>query len=80
VAGSYVIDGTISRNAHIRVIRDGVVIYEGEVGSLKHYQDDVKQVQSGYECGISVEQFNDIKVGDQLESYEVVESRRTLEV
>ena len=80
VAGSYVIDGTISRNAHVRVIRDGVVIYEGEVGSLKHYQDDVKQVQSGYECGISVEQFNDIKVGDQLESYEVVESRRTLEV
>ena len=80
VAGSYVIDGEINRNNRIRVIRDGVVIYEGEIGSLKRFQDDVKEVQSGYECGISVKNFNDIKVGDQLESYEIVEKKRTLEV
>ena len=80
IAGSYVIDGEINRNNRVRVIRDGVVVYEGEVGSLKRFQDDVKEVQSGYECGISVKNFNDIKVGDQLESYEIVEKKRTLEV
>ena len=80
VAGSYVIDGEINRNNRIRVIRDGVVIYEGHLDSLKRFQDDVKEVQSGYECGISVKNFNDIKVGDQLESYEIVEKKRTLEV
>ncbi|NBB73673.1 MAG: translation initiation factor IF-2 [Bacteroidetes bacterium] len=80
VAGSYVVDGEINRNSRIRVIRDGVVIYEGHLDSLKRFQDDVKEVQSGYECGISVKNFNDIKVGDQLESYEIVEKKRTLEV
>jgi len=80
VAGSYVVDGEITRNSRIRVIRDGVVIYEGEIDSLKRFQDDVKEVQSGYECGISVKNFNDIKVDDQLESYEIVEKKRTLEV
>jgi translation initiation factor IF-2 len=80
VAGSYVVDGEINRNNRIRVIRDGVVIYEGHLDSLKRFQDDVKEVQSGYECGISVKNFNDIKVGDQLESYEIVEKKRTLEV
>jgi len=80
VAGSYVLEGTISRNHQIRVVRDGVVVYEGQIGSLKRFQDDVKEVKSGYECGISVQNFNDIKAGDELESFIVVEEKRTLEV
>ena len=70
VAGCYVTDGTIVRsNAGIRVVRDGVVVYEGKLGSLRRFKDDVKEVQSGYECGISVENFNDIKPGDRFEVY-----------
>ncbi len=80
VAGCYVIEGKIRRNDDIRVIRDGVVIYDGDISSLKRFKDDVREVQNGYECGISVENFNDIKVGDHLEGYEVVEEKRTLEV
>ncbi len=80
VAGSYVTDGKITRNHQIRVIRDGVVVYEGGIGSLKRFQEDVKEVKSGFECGISVANFNDVKVGDELESYVVVEEKRTLEV
>jgi translation initiation factor IF-2 len=80
VAGCYVQEGTVSRNHKVRVVRDGVVVYEGEISSLKRFQDDVKEVQSGYECGMSVEKFNDIKVGDELETYVVVEEKRTLEV
>jgi len=80
VAGSYVTDGEITRNHQIRVLREGVVVYEGSIGSLKRFQDDVKEVKSGFECGISVQNFNDIKVGDELESYVVIEERRTLEV
>lgn len=80
VAGSYVVEGKIRRNDSIRVIRDGVVIYDGDISSLKRFKDDVREVQNGYECGISIENFNDIKVGDHLEGYEVVEEKRTLEV
>lgn len=80
VAGCYVIEGKIRRNDNIRVIRDGVVIYDGDISSLKRFKDDVREVQNGYECGISVENFNDIKVGDHLEGYEVVEEKRTLAV
>ncbi len=80
VAGCYVTDGTISRNDRIRVIREGVVIYEGRIGSLKRLKDDVREVQSGYECGLSVENFNDVKVGDELETYRIIEIARTLEV
>jgi len=80
VAGAYVTDGTITRNHRIRVIRDGVVTYEGGIGSLKRFKEDVKEVKSGFECGISVENFNDVKVGDELESYVVIEEKRTLEV
>ena len=79
IAGCYVTEGKINRNNPIRIIRDGVVIYEGEIDSLKRFKDDVKEVQSGYECGLSVHNFNDIKVGDEIESYEVVESKRKLE-
>ncbi len=70
VAGCYVTDGTIARaSSGIRVVRDGVVAYEGKIGSLRRFKDDVKEVQTGYECGISVENFNDLKPGDRLEVY-----------
>jgi translation initiation factor IF-2 len=68
----------VTRNNPIRVIRDGVVIYEGRIDSLKRFKEDVREVQSGYECGISIENFNDIKVGDEFESYTMVESKRKL--
>ena len=80
VAGCYVIDGVIKRNDRIRLIRDGVVIYEGGLASLKRFKDDVREVQSGYECGMGMENYDDIKVGDQFEAYEIVETKRTLEV
>jgi len=80
VAGCYVVEGKIRRNDSIRVIRDGVVIYDGDISSLKRFKDDVREVQNGYECGISVENFNDIKVSDHLEGYEIIEEKRTLEV
>jgi len=79
IAGCYVTEGKLNRNNPIRIIRDGVVIYDGEVDSLKRFKDDVKEVQAGYECGISIKGFNDIKVGDEFESYEVVEEKRTLD-
>lgn len=69
VAGCYVTDGFIRRNCGVRLIRDGVVVYEGKLGSLKRFQDDVKEVTSGFECGLSIENFNDIKEGDIVEGY-----------
>ncbi|UOQ43017.1 translation initiation factor IF-2 [Halobacillus salinarum] len=77
IAGSYVTDGKVSRNSGIRVIRDGVVIFEGEIDALKRYKDDVKEVSQGYECGITIKNFNDIKVGDVIEPYEMKEIERT---
>jgi len=72
IAGAYVVDGTITRAAvGARVIRDNVVVYEGKLGSLRRFKDDVREVQQGYECGISVENFNDIKSGDIIEAYAV---------
>jgi translation initiation factor IF-2 len=72
VAGSYVIDGTISRAcAGIRIIRDNVVVYQGKLGSLRRFKDDVREVQQGYECGLSIENFNDIKAGDIVEAYAI---------
>ncbi|HJF67403.1 MAG TPA: translation initiation factor IF-2 [Staphylococcus kloosii] len=76
IAGSYVTDGKITRNAGVRVIRDGVVQFEGELDTLKRYKDDVKEVTQGYECGITVEKFNDLKEGDIIEAYEMVEVER----
>ncbi|MFO7828161.1 MAG: translation initiation factor IF-2 [Bacteroidales bacterium] len=78
VAGCMVKDGKLTRNTKIRVIRDGIVIYTGNLGSLKRYKDDVKEVASGYECGLNVENFNDIKVGDMIEGYKEVEVKKTL--
>lgn len=69
IAGSYVTEGKISREAGVRVIRDGVVIYEGEIDALKRFKDDVKDVAQGYECGITIKNFNDIKEGDVIEAF-----------
>ncbi len=79
VAGCMVLDGKIHRNANIRLIRDGIVVYTGALGSLKRFKDDVKEVSSGYECGLNIERFNDIKVGDIIEAFETVEVARKLE-
>jgi translation initiation factor IF-2 len=78
VAGSIVTEGVVKRNAPIRVLRDNVVIYEGELESLRRFKDDVQEVKSGTECGIAVKNYNDVKVGDQIEVYERVEQERTL--
>ncbi len=79
IAGCIVTDGVINRGVGVRVIRDGVVIYEGEVSSLKRFKDDVREVAKGYECGIGIEGYNDIKPGDYLESFKKVEQRATFE-
>ncbi|TYB33737.1 MAG: translation initiation factor IF-2 [Flexistipes sinusarabici] len=79
IAGSYVLEGKVVRNAHARVIRDNVVVYDGAIDSLKRFQNDAKEVTSGYECGIGIAKFNDIKEGDILEIYEFKEEKRTIE-
>jgi translation initiation factor IF-2 len=78
IAGSYVRSGTIRRNGKARLIRDGVVIYDGKVGSLRRFKDDVAEVREGFECGIGIENFQDIKEGDSIEAYEVEEFARTI--
>ncbi|AIS52481.1 translation initiation factor IF-2 [Thermoanaerobacter kivui] len=76
VAGCYVVSGKILRNADIRVIRDGIVVYEGKIASLKRFKDDVREVQQGFECGIGIDKFNDIKEGDIIEAYQMEEIPR----
>jgi translation initiation factor IF-2 len=78
IAGSYVLEGTIIRNARARVIRDGVVAYDGRIGSLRRFKDDVREVSEGFECGIGIANFNDVKEGDIIEAYEVREVAREL--
>lgn len=78
IAGCMVLDGKINRNSKIRIIRDGVVVYTGELASLKRFKDDVKEVSKGYECGLNIQNFNDIKEGDIVEAYEQVEVKRKL--
>ncbi|MFN5026049.1 MAG: translation initiation factor IF-2 [Bacteroidota bacterium] len=78
VAGCMVTDGKIFRNSKIRLIREGVVVFTGELSSLKRFKDDAKEVVSGYDCGLTIANYNDIKVGDQVEAYEMVETKRTL--
>ena len=78
VAGSYVLDGTVKRSHKIRVIRDFVVVHEGEISALKRFKDDVAEVKFGYECGLSIKNFNDLEVGDIIECYEMKELKRTL--
>lgn len=79
IAGCMVMDGTINRNSRIRLIRDGVVVYTGELGSLKRFKDDVKEVSRGTECGLNIKNFNDIKVGDIIEGFKEVEVKKTLD-
>ncbi|MFN8752575.1 MAG: translation initiation factor IF-2, partial [Betaproteobacteria bacterium] len=78
VAGCYVLEGLVRRNSLVRVLRDNVVIHTGELDSLKRFKDDTREVKAGFECGLSVKGFDDIKVGDQVEAYEVVEVARSL--
>ncbi|MBL6663047.1 MAG: translation initiation factor IF-2 [Flavobacteriales bacterium] len=78
IAGCYVLDGKMTRNTQVRVIRDGIVVYTGELATLKRFKDDVKEVSSGYECGLSIKNFNDIKVGDIIEGFEEVEIKKKL--
>lgn len=79
IAGCFVTDGKVTRNSSVRVIRDSIVIFDGKLSSLKRFTDDVKEVVSGYECGLTIEKYQDIKENDVLEVYEVVEEKRTLE-
>lgn len=76
IAGSYVTDGKITRDSGVRLIRDGVVIFEGEVDALKRFKDDAKEVAQGYECGITIKNFNDVKEGDVIEAYIMEEVER----
>lgn len=79
IAGCFVTDGKVTRNSNVRVIRDSIVIFDGKLSSLKRFTDDVKEVVAGYECGLTIEKYQDIKENDVLEVYEVVEEKRTLE-
>ena len=76
IAGGYVTDGKIERNVDIRLLRDGIVIHEGKVSSLRRFKDDVKEVSKGYECGVGIENYNDVKDGDVIEAYKMVEIER----
>jgi translation initiation factor IF-2 len=78
VAGCYVQEGKIARSNKIRLIREGIVIFEGDIGSLKRFKDDVREVDAGYECGLNIANFNDIKVDDVIESYKLIETKKTL--
>ena len=76
IAGSYVMQGVIKRTSSVNVIRDGIVIYTGKVSSLKRFKDDAKEVAAGYECGITIANYNDIKVGDVIECFVMEETER----
>ena len=78
IAGCIVREGKLQRTAKVRVIRDGIVIYTGELGSLKRFKDDVKEVHVGMDCGLNIQGYNDIKVGDVVEAYVMEEIKRTL--
>jgi translation initiation factor IF-2 len=80
IAGCYVVDGKVTRNSKVRLIRDGIQIFEGGISSLKRFKDDVREVELGFECGLGLENFNDIKVGDVIEAFRIVEAKRKLTV
>ena len=80
IAGCYVQSGNVTRNANVRLIRDGIVIYQSSVGSLRRFKEDVREVQSGFECGLSVDGFQDIKQQDVIEVYETREIARQLQI
>ena len=76
IAGSMVIKGEIKRNGSVRVIRDSIVVYTGRIAGLRRFKDDVKEVKEGYDCGITIENYNDVKVGDRLECFVMEETER----
>jgi translation initiation factor IF-2 len=76
VAGSYVLEGKVTRSAQLRLVRDGIVIHEGEISTLQRFKDSVKEVAAGYECGITLEKFSDIKVGDIFECFQMEEVKK----
>ncbi len=78
IAGSYVLDGKMTRNTKLNIVRDGIVIHTGELSSLKRFKDDVKEVNAGYECGLMIKNYNDVRVGDIIEGYDEIEVKRTL--
>ena len=78
IAGCFVLDGVIKKGSNIRLLRDNTVIYEGQLDSLKRFKDDVKEVKSNFECGLSIKNFDDLKVNDKLEAYEHVQVARKL--
>ena len=78
IAGCYVLDGKMTRQTKMNLIRDGIVVFNGELASLKRFKDDVKEVNAGYECGRSIKNYNDVRTGDIIEGYEEVEVKRTL--
>jgi len=78
VAGCYVQEGKIARSNKIRLVREGIVIFEGDIGTLKRFKDDVREVDAGYECGLNIANYNDVKVGDVIESYKLIETKKTL--
>ncbi|MCK4516747.1 MAG: translation initiation factor IF-2, partial [Spirochaetaceae bacterium] len=78
IAGAFVTSGVVRRNATVHVVRDGVQMYTGKISSLKRFKDDAREVESGFECGVGVENFNDLKIGDELEVFEVEEIAKTL--
>jgi len=79
IAGCYVQSGKIERSNLVRLIRDGQQIYEGQISSLKRFKDDAREVAEGFECGVGITNFQDIKVGDVIEAYQIIETKRTLE-
>jgi translation initiation factor IF-2 len=78
IAGCYVTEGSVRRGENVRVLRDNVIIFEGVIDSLRRFKDDVSEVKAGFECGIGVKNYNDVKVGDQLEIYSKIEVKPTL--
>ncbi len=80
IAGCYVVEGKVTRSDRVRLVRDGVVVYTGQIDSLRRFKEDAQTVAAGYECGLSIRNFNDIKVGDTIESFVVTEEKRTLAV
>jgi translation initiation factor IF-2 len=78
IAGCMLTEGIIKRNSQIRLVRDGIVVHTGKISALKRYKDDVSEVRQGYECGISIDGYNDIREGDNIESFEQKEKKRTL--
>jgi len=78
VAGCYVQEGKLQRSNKIRLLREGIVIFEGEIDNLKRFKDDVREVEAGYECGLNIRNYNDLKIGDIIEAFKIIETKKKL--